>query len=121
AYMFAREDGQTYVGASVEEVGFRKQNTASVLARLRAAAARLVPGLQGVPQRRAWAGLRPASADGLPVMGRLPGWPNVGVSSGHFRNGILMAPASARLVSQAILSGKASTELQPFSPARFVH
>jgi glycine oxidase len=119
AYLVPREDGQTYVGATVEEAGFRKRTTIRGLAGLRRGAAGLVPSLATAPLRRAWAGLRPASLDGLPVMGLLPGWSNVWVSTGHFRNGILMAPAAGRLVARSILNGRDEPALAPFSPRRF--
>jgi glycine oxidase len=120
AYLVPREDGQTYVGATVEEAGYRKHTTVKGLAGLRRGAAGLIPSLARAVQRRAWAGLRPASLDGLPVMGRLPGWSNVWVSGGHFRNGILLAPASGQLVANSILAGAPDPALAPFSPARFL-
>jgi glycine oxidase len=119
AYLVPREDGQTFVGATVEDVGFRKTTTASAQARLRRGAGELVPELSTAPQLRAWAGLRPASPDALPIMGRLPGWPNAWVSTGHFRNGILLAPISGRLMAQSILAGEPNAILAPFSPGRF--
>lgn len=118
AYLIPREDGQTYVGATVEEVGYRKHTTAAGLASLRAGAAALVPPLAKAKQRRAWAGLRPGSPDGMPIMGRLPGWSNVWVSTGHLRNGILLAPVSGLLLARAIL-GESVPELAALSPSRF--
>jgi glycine oxidase len=121
AFVMPREDGQTYVGATVEEAGYRKQTTAAGLSGLRAGAAALVPALAGARQRRAWAGLRPAMPDGLPVMGRLPGWRNAWVSSGHFRNGILLAPISGQLLADAIVTGKGDALPQGLSPGRFAN
>jgi glycine/D-amino acid oxidase-like deaminating enzyme len=120
AYLVPREDGQTYVGATVEEVGFRKQTTYAGIMPLRRAAEALVPDFQWATIRREWAGLRPASLDGLPVMGRLPKWDNVWVSTGHFRNGILLAPASGDLIARSILSGAPDPTLSAFSPDRFL-
>jgi glycine oxidase len=119
ALLVPREDGQTYVGATVEEAGFRKQTTAAGLRSLRAGGASMVPTLAGAKQRRAWAGLRPATTDGLPVMGRLPGWRNGWVSSGHFRAGILLSPLSGRLMALAIASGSEDGLPHELSPARF--
>lgn len=119
AYLVPREDGQTYVGATVEEVGYRKRTTESGLASLRSGAGDLVPALRAAKQRRAWAGLRPGSPDGLPIMGKLPGWDNVWVSTGHFRNGILLAPISGQLVAKSILAGKPDAQLLTFDPMRF--
>jgi glycine oxidase len=120
AYLVPREDGQTFVGATVEEVGYRSRTTMSGIAGLHRGAAGLVPSLASASQRRAWAGLRPASLDGLPVMGRLPKWDNVWVSTGHFRNGILLAPASGELMARSILQGVPDPMLAPFSPERFL-
>jgi glycine oxidase len=120
AYLVPREDRQTYIGATVEEAGYRKHTTVRGLAGLRRGASGLVPSLGSAAVRRAWAGLRPASLDGLPVMGRLPGWSNVWISTGHFRNGILMAPAAGSLVARSILDDQAVSSLDPFSPTRFL-
>ena len=119
AYLVPREDGQTYVGATVEEVGYRKRTTESGLGSLRSGAGDLIPALRNAKERRSWAGLRPASPDGLPIMGRLPGWHNVWVSTGHFRNGILLAPVSGLLMAKSIASGKPDSQLITFDPARF--
>jgi glycine oxidase len=115
-----REDGQTYVGATVEEAGYRRRNTVSGLRGLRRAAAAMVPSLAQAAVRRAWAGLRPATPDGLPVIGRMPGWQNAWVSSGHFRNGILLAPISGQLLAKAILSDTEGRLPAEVLPGRFV-
>jgi glycine oxidase len=119
AFALPREDGQTYVGATVEEAGFRKHTTASGLRGLRAGAASILPALRNAKQRRAWAGLRPATPDALPVLGRLPGWTNAWVSSGHFRTGILLAPVSGRLMANAIASGREDGLPRQLTPGRF--
>jgi len=119
AYLIPREEGQTYVGATVEEAGFRKHTTMAGLRGLRSGAEALVPALRTAPQRRAWAGLRPAAPDDLPIMGLLPGWENVWVSTGHFRNGVLLAPLSGRLIAQSVLAGRPADKLAQLSPGRF--
>jgi glycine oxidase len=119
AYLLPREDGQTYVGASVEEAGYRKHTTTLVLNRLRRAALALVPGLAAAKQTRAWAGLRPGTPDAMPILGLLPGWQNVWVATGHFRNGILLAPGSAALIAESVIAGRPDAKLEPFSPRRF--
>jgi glycine oxidase len=119
AYLVPREDGQTYVGATVEEAGFRKHTTRAAIASLHRGAGELIPGLRTATRRRAWAGLRPGSPDGMPIMGRLPGWQNVWVSTGHFRNGILLAPVSGLLVAKSIAADKPDPQLVTFDPARF--
>ncbi len=120
AYLVPRENGQTFVGATVEDVGFRKHTTVSGLARLRRGARGLAPGLALAKQTSAWAGLRPASPDALPIMGLLPGWENAWVATGHFRNGILLSPITGQLMAASILAGRPEARLAPFSPARFV-
>jgi glycine oxidase len=119
AYLIPREDGQTYVGATVEDVGYRKQTTAAGLRGLQAGAAAVVPALAAAKERRSWAGLRPGTPDDMPIMGRLPGWTNAWVSTGHFRNGILLAPVSGQLMAKSILAGKAEPLLAELSPTRF--
>jgi glycine oxidase len=108
-----------FAGATVENVGFRKHTTKRALAGLRAMATRLIPSLRHAEVAGAWAGLRPGSADGMPVIGRLPGWENAYVATGHFRNGILLAPATGKLVTQLILQGGTETGLEAFGPERF--
>lgn len=120
AYLVPREDGQTFVGATVEKVGFINQTTDEGIARLRSAAAELVPDLAGAEVIRAWSGLRPATPDGLPILGLLPGHEDVWVATGHYRNGILLAPITGRLMAEAIIEGKPQGRLLPFSPSRFV-
>jgi glycine oxidase len=119
AYLIPREDNQTYVGATVEEAGYRKRTTRTGLGSLRSGAASLVPHFRGAKQRSAWAGLRPGSPDDMPIMGRLPGWQNVWVSTGHYRNGILLAPVAGRLMQQAMLTTDPDTIPSELSPARF--
>jgi glycine oxidase len=119
AYLVPREEGQTFAGATVEEAGFRKRTTDPGLRGLIRGAIELIPSLAGSEVVRSWAGLRPATPDALPVMGLLPGWQNAWVATGHFRNGILLAPISGRLMAASILSGSADKTLAPFTPERF--
>jgi glycine oxidase len=86
---------------------------------LRAGAAAVVPALAGARERRSWAGLRPGTPDDMPIMGRLPGWSNAWVSTGHFRNGILLAPISGQLMARSIIAGKPDPLLADLSPTRF--
>jgi glycine oxidase len=118
-YLVPKAGGFIFAGATVEDVGFRAATTRSGLARMRRMASSLVPALRYAQVASEWAGLRPGSPDGLPVIGRLPGWDNVYVATGHFRNGILLAPITGRLVSRLVLEGRADTDLRPFDPGRF--
>jgi glycine oxidase len=112
-------DGILFAGATVENAGFRKHTTKRALAGLRAMATRLVPGLRQAEVAGAWAGLRPGSVDGMPVIGRVPGWENAYVATGHFRNGILLAPVTGKLVAQMVLEGGTEMSLEAFGPERF--
>jgi glycine/D-amino acid oxidase-like deaminating enzyme len=109
-----------FAGATVEDVGFRKATTARALAGLRRMASALVPVLGVAEVASTWAGLRPGSPDGLPVIGRFPGKDNVYLATGHFRNGVLLAPITGSLVADLVLTGRADRRLRPFSPRRFV-
>lgn len=119
AYLVPRERGMTFVGATVEDVGFRKHVTRSAITGLKRAAIAMIPGLALARELSAWAGLRPASKDGLPILGLLPEWRNAWVATGHFRNGILLSPISGQLIAESIMRGEPLKQLQPFSPARF--
>lgn len=118
-YLVPKPKGITFAGATIEDVGFRNTTTAHGLAGIKRMAGALVPALRKARVTRSWAGLRPGSADGLPVIGRLPGKDNVYLATGHFRNGVLLAPITGALVSQMVLSGRADRRLRPYSPSRF--
>jgi glycine oxidase len=107
------------IGATVEDVGFDKTIHPDDIAHLRSLAATLLPVLADAPQLEAWAGLRPATPDGLPLLGALPVQPDHYIATGHYRNGILLAPATAHVMAQTILGEPTSLDLSPFSPARF--
>jgi len=119
-YLVPKANGFVFAGATVERVGFRKNVTIRGLDALRRMAKSLLPRLGGLDAVDAWAGFRPGSADGLPILGPLPGWEGLSVASGHFRNGILLAPITGWLIARSILDGSANEALAPFSPARFL-
>lgn len=118
-YMAPKVNGFLFVGATVEEVGFRKSTTVRGLAALRRMANALVPALVHATQVDAWAAFRPGSADSLPILGAVPGWEGLWVASGHYRNGILLAPITGQLMARSLLDGKPAEGLSAFSPARF--
>jgi len=107
------------VGATVEEAGFWKHSTVAGVGGLLTAVRRLLPGVKDHRLETFWAGLRPATPDGLPLLGPLPGWPGrrVLAATGHYRNGILLAPWTARQVADLVLEG--GPGLLAFSPSRF--
>jgi len=105
------------IGATVEEAGFVKHPTVAGVGDLLAAARRLLPGLEDHRLETCWAGLRPGTPDGLPLVGPLPGWPAGIAATGHYRNGILLAPWTAREVAALALDGGPGPAA--FSPSRF--
>lgn len=117
-YLVPRGDGRILIGSTMERAGFDKRVTAAALAELTAAAVALVPALRGAAFREAWAGLRPATPDDLPAIG--PG-PAEGLfyACGHLRNGILLAPITARIVVRLLRGEAAGFDLAPFDPRRF--
>ncbi|HEU4635914.1 MAG TPA: FAD-dependent oxidoreductase [Edaphobacter sp.] len=108
--------GRTIIGATVEDAGFDKTVHPADVASLKAEAAKLLPQIAQAPEVEAWAGLRPGSSDGLPLLGQVE--EDVFVAAGHYRNGILLAPATALVLAQ-VLSGEApQVDLAAFSPSR---
>jgi len=110
--------GRAIIGATIEDAGFNKTLHPSDIANLRYLAATLLPPLAGAPQLEAWAGLRPATPDGLPLLGHLDDHPNHFLATGHYRDGILLAPATAHVMAQLLSSETPSIDLTPFSPTR---
>ncbi|MDX1253167.1 MAG: glycine oxidase ThiO [Gammaproteobacteria bacterium] len=98
-YLIPRRDGRVLAGSTVEHAGFDKSATAEALAQLRQAAVALVPALARYDVERHWAGLRPGSPEGVPFIGEHPQVRGLFVNAGHFRNGVVMGPASARLLA----------------------
>jgi glycine oxidase len=117
AYFVPRDDGRLLVGATVESAGFDARVTADAIHKLLAAALAGAPSLGGFAVSETWAGFRPASPDGRPVLGLTP-IQGLVLATGHYRNGILLAPATARFVAD-LLEGRATDELEPFLFARF--
>jgi glycine oxidase len=116
-YLVPRPDGTVLLGSTIELVGFRKAVTAEAVERLIGAAVRLVPALKSARFVSAWSGLRPGTPDGLPVLGESP-VPGLFFATGHFRNGILLAPMTAKVVAD-VLTGSNTRDLSAFSIERF--
>lgn len=116
-YAVPRADGRLLLGSTMEFVGFDKQVTAGGLASVLALGLQLLPGLASVPVVETWAGFRPHTPDGLPVLG--PGLlPGLFLASGHFRNGILLAPVTAEVLCAAVLGRTPLVDLTPFRADR---
>jgi glycine oxidase len=118
-YMVPRPDGETLIGATVEDVGFRKEVTLEGLEELVQAGRRIAPGLMAQPVMRTWAGLRPGSPDGLPLVGPLESLPGLLLAVGHHRNGILLGPMTGMLVKQWLVDHVRSPHLDVLHPERF--
>lgn len=114
AYVVPRASGEVVVGSTVEFAGFEKHVTAAGIEGLLAAARGLVPALARRPILKAWSGFRPWTPDELPYLGPIPGARGFYIASGHFRNGILLAPVTGQLMAQLLLDEKPALSLDPF-------
>jgi glycine oxidase len=118
-YLVPRPSGELLVGATVERVGFQRGVTARGIGGLLAAAIELCPALGALPISRTWSGFRPWAPDSLPVLGPWPDVEGLWVSTGHYRNGILLAPVTARLMAAWLTTGEPGLDVDDFLPARF--
>jgi glycine oxidase len=119
-YLVPRASGECLVGATVEDGPHDKHVTAEGLRWLTSEALATVPALAGAPITRAWAGLRPASPDGFPVIGPWPGLAGLVVATAHFRSGILLTPVTARMVRDWIVDGRCALPGGAFLPDRLL-
>ena len=117
-YLVPRDDGRILAGATVEYVGFDKRVTAGGIGKILAAALELAPGLTDARIEETWAGLRPDSADHLPILGPTD-LQGLLIATGHFRSGILLTPVTARLIREWITKQRVSADWERFSPLRF--
>jgi glycine oxidase len=118
-YLIPRSDGRILAGATVEEVGFDKRTDVATIQRLHRAAIGIVPALQNAKILEDWSGLRPGTPDSLPILGATA-TPGYYIATGHFRDGILLAPVTALVMAQIIEGKNPSHDLDAFSPARFL-
>ena len=117
-YLIPRSDGRILVGTTVEEAGFDKRTDPATIQRLHRAALALVPELKNARILEDWAGLRPGTPDALPILGATS-TPGYHVATGHFRDGILLAPITAQIMAEIISSANPSLDVSAFSPSRF--
>ncbi|MEE2731119.1 MAG: glycine oxidase ThiO [Pseudomonadota bacterium] len=115
-YLIPRLDGRIVVGSTLEFTGFDKSTSDDARSALLEKAYQLVPALQSVPVEAHWAGLRPGAPHGIPYIGELPGWENLYVNAGHFRNGLVLAPASVRLMTNLLLGEAPIVDPTPYHP-----
>ncbi len=117
-YLVPRTNERLVVGSTLEDAGYNKQTVTGDLQHLFEAAVELVPGVANSLRNEAWAGLRPGTPDQLPILGETP-IPGYFVATGHYRDGILLAPITARVIADLITNGKSFHDLSAFSPSRF--
>jgi glycine oxidase len=117
-YLVPRSDRKIVIGSTLEDVGFDKQVDVHTVEKLFQAAVDLVPELASARQHEAWAGLRPGTPDELPILGETA-TPGYFVASGHYRNGILLAPVTAKVMSDLVLGKPFNREISSFAPFRF--
>lgn len=118
AYIVPRSSGKVLVGTTVEDAGFDKSVDSAVVRSLHQAASNYLPELESAPVIESWAGLRPGTPDDLPVIGPTAER-NVFMASGLFRNGILLAPLTGRIVADMVLERPAELDISAFTPSRF--
>jgi len=118
AYLTPRNDGRLIIGATVEERGFDASLTAGGMLALLEGAWRAVPTIEELPIAETWVGFRPGSRDDAPMLGP-SGIDGLVVATGHHRNGILLSPVTAAVVSTFVLTGRLPETARPFSPERF--
>ena len=118
-YLVPKQDQHLYAGTTLEKAGFDSVTTEDALAKIASEVTDLVPQVSSLSVRGSWAGLRPATPDDLPVLGRMPNFKNLWAGGGHYRKGILLAPWTGQTMADLILNRKPSISLESFSPARF--
>jgi glycine oxidase len=119
SYLVPRRDGEVIVGATNEDTGFDRSLTPAGLGRLLADAQRISSHLGALAIRETWTGLRPATPDGLPVIGE-SSTRGLWYAAGHYRNGILLAPITAAIVASLVAGHKPPIPIEPFDPHRFL-
>jgi len=117
-YLVPRDEARIAIGATIEQAGFDKTVEPHAIARLLHAAAELYTPIADAEILETWAGLRPATTDDLPLIGKSSAHSNYWIATGHYRNGILLAPGTARLLSQAIRGEAPEIDLSRFDPNR---
>lgn len=119
-YAIPRRDGHVLFGSTLEYTGFVKQTTDAARQDLSQAAFALIPALADLPIVKHWAGLRPGSPDGTPMVGPHPGIDNLFVNAGHFRNGVILGLGSVHLLTDLLLQRPPALDVGPYLPEKFV-
>ncbi|MBT2371105.1 glycine oxidase ThiO [Pseudomonas fluorescens] len=116
-YAIPRRDGHILIGSTLEHEGFDKTPTESALESLKASAVELIPALADAQVVGHWAGLRPGSPEGIPYIGKVPGFEGLWLNCGHYRNGLVLAPASCQLFADLLLEHEPIIDPAPYAPA----
>lgn len=117
-YVVTRPDGRVLCGSTMERVGFQRGITFGGMADVIQKATRIAPSLRDAPIEAHWSSFRPGTPDGLPLVGET-GIEGLFVASGHYRNGILLAPLTAELIAEAMAGKPSSRQSEALSPRRF--
>jgi glycine oxidase len=118
-YLVPRRDGRLLAGSTTEQAGFEKRVTAAGIHSILSSALEISPRIASLPMIDSWAGLRPRAADTLPVLGPCAEIAGLLYATGHYRNGILLAPITGELIAEAIVDKRFPASLEIFSPDRF--
>ena len=116
-YAIPRRDGHILIGSTLEHEGFDKTPTDIALESLKASAVELIPALADAEVVGHWAGLRPGSPEGIPFIGEVPGFKGLWLNCGHYRNGLVLAPASCQLFTDLLLARAPIIDPAPYAPA----
>ncbi|MFK0034663.1 glycine oxidase ThiO [Pseudomonas monteilii] len=115
-YAIPRRDGHILVGSTLEHAGYDKTPTGDALESLKASAVELLPELEGATVVGHWAGLRPGSPEGIPYIGPVPGYAGLWLNCGHYRNGLVLAPASCQLFTDLLTGAEPIIDPAPYAP-----
>ena len=113
-YVIPRKDGRVLVGSTLEHTGFDKTLTSVAKEELIKEASRIIPHLQSADVEHHWAGLRPGSTKGIPYICAVPKYDGLYMNAGHYRNGVVLGPASAHLAADLILDRQPIVDTQPY-------
>ncbi|MGQ4877696.1 glycine oxidase ThiO [Billgrantia sp. LNSP4103-1] len=119
-YLIPRADGRVLVGSTLEQTDFDKRTTEEARESLWHSAVSMLPALAECEIEHHWAGLRPAAPDGIPFIGPVPGIEGLFVNAGHYRNGLVLAPAATRLLVDQLLDREPAIDPAPYRPDRRV-
>lgn len=118
-YVVPRVDGRVLAGSTTDTVGFDRSISAVAAYRLKQMACEMIPSFSGLQHADHWSGLRPFVSDSKPVLGPISNFENLFLATAHFRNGILLAPLTAKLIAEKIANGKESEYFREFNADRF--